>query len=409
MARKFFLNSLWAIGLGIGLTVAVPSLNNDSGRAQAQVQTKVEQLSPRLVNPNRALLLSTARMTRFNPAVHGYNFVNTFLNVTGIANITTGGLCAGMVYSALDYYKASTEIPRQTYTPISGTTLHSYLYDRNMEALGSHIDKWIELHNNPFGARNSEFFKWGLQGTGGGRLQELRAKIDAGEPVPLGLKSLSANPGEDHVVLAYGYDMGRYTGDLGANQTDLKIFIYEPNYGAQKVTLVPKPDRESWCYEERNHRGNEVCWRTYFVQMNYGVRAAPAIPPGPQKEMLITVQTGGDDLRGGGDNMDAIVTLTSGRTVRVNNANRSQRWIDGSFNTFAVSLPAEVGPRDIANVQLQTAFRGGWDGDNWNVDTVLMEFRQDAAVQATCQTRTSREGTMRHTGSDHKTTFPFPC
>jgi hypothetical protein len=407
MARKTLLNFVMTISLGIVATSTLPLGGQDSQRANAQAVVK--QYNTQLTMPNRGLLLSTARMTRFNPAVHGYNFINTFLNVTGIANITTGGLCAGMVYSALDYYKAATEVPRQTYTPISGTTLHSYLYDRNMEALGSHIDKWIELHANPFGARNSEFFKWGLQGTGGGRLQELRAKIDAGEPVPLGLKSLSANPGEDHVVLAYGYDMGRYTGDLGANQTDLKIFIYEPNYGAQKVTLVPKPDRESWCYEERNHRGNEVCWRSYFVQFNYGVRAAPTLPAGPQKEMLISVQTGGDDLRGGGDNMDAVVTMTNGQTARVTNVNRSQRWIDGSINTFAVSLPAAVGPRDIAHVQFQTAFRGGWDGDNWNVGTVRLEYRQDAVVQASCETRTSREGTMRHTGDVHKTTFSFPC
>jgi hypothetical protein len=407
MTRKTLFKCAIALSFGAALTAILPLTGDESQSAHAQAG--IYQYNPQLVMPNRGLQLSTARMTRFNPAVHGYSFINTFLNVTGIANITTGGLCAGMVYSAMDYYKAGTEIPRQTYTPISGTTLHSYLYDRNMEALGSHIDKWIELHANPFGSRNGEFFRWGLQGTGGGRLQELRAKIDAGEPVPLGLKSLSGNPGEDHVVLAYGYDMGRYTGDLGANQTDLKIFIYEPNFGAQKVTLVPKPDRESWCYEERNHRGEEVCWRSYFLQMNYGVRAAPAIPVGPQKEMLITVRTGGDDLRGGGDNMDAIVNLSGGRAVRVNNINRSQRWIDWSYNEFAVTLPADVRSSDVTSVQFQTAFRGGFDGENWNIDLVKVDFRTNAVTQSTCTSRNSREGTMRHTGSDHNTTFAFPC
>jgi hypothetical protein len=405
MTRKTFYQSATLVVLGTFAAITVPLLRPDSQQADAQpVLTQ-----PFLITPNRSLQFSTARMTRFNPEVHGYRFINTFLNVTGIANITTGGLCAGMAYSVLDYYKAGTPVPQQNFTPVNGTTLQSYLYDRNMEALGSHIDKWIELHANPLGARNGEFFRWGLQGTGGGRLQELRAKIDAGEPIPLGLKSLSGNPGEDHVVLAYGYDMGRYAGDLGANQTDLKIFIYEPNFGAMKVTLVPKPDRESWCYEERNRNGNEVCWRTYFVQNNYGVRTAPAIPAGPQKEMLITVKTGGDDLRGGGDNMDAIVNLTRGRTVRLNNINKSQRWIDWSTNVFGVSLPADVTPRDVLSVQFQTAFRGGFDGDNWNIDNVIMQYRQDARPLAECTARASQEGIMRHTGSDHNTTFPFPC
>lgn len=406
MIRKNLFRAAAALTFGI-ITAVISPIGNTIGQ-DAQAQT-VRLQQPFLVTPRQILTLSTARMTRFDPAVHGYNFVNTFLNVTGIANITTGGLCAGMVYSALDYYKAGTPVPRQTYTPVSGTTLHSYLYDRNMEALGNHIDKWIELHGNLLGVRNSEFFKWGLQGTGGGRLQELRRKIDAGEPVPLGLKSLSANPGSDHVVLAYGYDMGRYTGDLGANQTDLKIFIYEPNYGAQKVTLVPKPDRESWCYEERNYNGDEVCWRTYFVQSNYNVRVAPALPAGPPKEMLLDIKTGGDDLRGGGDNLDVIVSLSGGRVVKLANVNRSQRWIDWSTNSIGVSLPADVGPRDVVSVQFRTEFRGGFDGDNWNIDEVKMRLRQGPVTIAECTTRSSREGTMRHTGSNHLATFNFPC
>ena len=68
-------------------------------------------------------------------------------------------------------------------------------------------------------------------------MQELKAEIDAGHPVPLGLKSLSANPGEDHVILAVGYDTGRYKGDLGDFKEDLKIFIYDPNNGAVMKTL----------------------------------------------------------------------------------------------------------------------------------------------------------------------------
>src|SRR5690242_17850757 len=230
MTALVFRRVLGTIALGLAAMLAQPASAQDKPKPPLV-------LKPGVLKPIAPVILSTAKMTTFNPETDAYRFINTFKTVTGVFDITTGGLCAGMVYSVLDYWKAHQPVPKQTYAPVNGTTLQSYLYARNMTALGDHMDKWTELHLNPLGARDSEFFKWGLQGTGGGRLQELRAHIDRGEPVPLGLKSLTGDPGADHVVLAYGYDMGRYRGDLGAYQEDLKIFVYEPNYGARKVTM----------------------------------------------------------------------------------------------------------------------------------------------------------------------------
>ncbi|KAF0110308.1 MAG: hypothetical protein FD128_1785 [Hyphomonadaceae bacterium] len=117
--------------------------------------------NPALVRPipqSTAKLLSTARFTRFDPAVHGFRFLNYFSNVTGVFDITTGGLCGGMVYTMLDYFKTGRALPQQDYTPVSGTALERHIYARQMNSLGDHMDKWVELHGNPFGARNSEFF-----------------------------------------------------------------------------------------------------------------------------------------------------------------------------------------------------------------------------------------------------------
>src|SRR5215472_17393503 len=66
------------------------------------------------------------------------------------------------------------------------------------------------------------------------RIEELRSFIDRGTPVPLGLQG-DGNTG-NHQVVAVGYDMGRYRGDLGAFETDFKIFIYDPNHPHQTMT-----------------------------------------------------------------------------------------------------------------------------------------------------------------------------
>lgn len=366
--------------------------------------------NPALVRPipqSTAKLLSTARFTRFDPAVHGFRFLNYFSNVTGVFDITTGGLCGGMVYTMLDYFKTGRALPQQDYTPVSGTALERHIYARQMNSLGDHMDKWVELHGNPFGARNSEFFNWGLQGFGGGRLQELRAKIDAGEPVPLGLKSLSADPSGDHVVLAYGYDMGRYRGDLGANKEDLKIFIYDPNAGNQRVTMIPKPATQEYCFvETRKRDGSEYCWRTYFVQQNYRVQTPPNIAPRPN-EMIFAIETGGDDLRGGGDNLSIRIRLRSGASVEADNVNLSQRWMGSSWHDIGVTLPASVRAGDVTGVDFKTAFRGGFDGDNWNFERVRMRLMIAGAQVASCE----RGGTplIRMTGDTHVYSTVFPC
>lgn len=404
--------------LGVGLAVSALSATSlvpfypFTGNVSAQDIFKGDL---KLVRPNISpkILTSTARMTAFDPERHGFRFINTFKTVTGVFDFTTGGLCGGMAWAALDYWKAGMARPEQNFTPVNGTTLQSYLYARTMTAIESHLDKYVELNFNPGGARNSEFFNWGLQGTGGGRLQELRAKIDAGEPVPLGLKSLNADIGSDHVVLAYGYDMGRYAGDMGANKEDLKIFIYEPNFGARRMTLIPKMDRQQWCYEAVPGviADGEKCWQTYFVQQNYRPSPAPAIPAGPVKDMLLHITTGGDDLRGGNDNVDGFVVLNNGARYDSRNMNQSQRWIDNTTQTVAISLPASVRTHDISRIVLEVrnSFSNNIFGDNWNVEGVDATFRQNEGIISNCAYSSSREGTMRLTAQVKAISFAFPC
>ena len=211
------------------------------------------------------------RMTTFQPAIHGFKFANTFVSEP-ISGIRFGGLCGGMSYAALDYYFNSIRIPQQTTLPPNGSVLQSYIYNRQLNSIFDNVDKWAELGFNPFGWRTQEFFNWGLQDYGGGRLQELRWLIDAGRPAPLGLFA-AGNGGitPHHQVVAIGYDLGRYRGDLGAFREDLKIFIYDPNFPNRIQTLVPSVATTSYHYVDHP----EKSWMTYFVDRKYQVHNPP--------------------------------------------------------------------------------------------------------------------------------------
>ena len=319
--------------------------------------------------------LSTARHTRFDPAAHGFKFANTFANnMLPQFDIRTDGLCGGMVYAALDYFNAGKPIPQQDYEPTEGTTLRQYIYRRQAESLASNLDKWAELTVNPFGTRNQEFYRWGLDGKPGGRIDELRREIDAGRPVALGLLGCNEGCKGDHQVLAVGYDMGGYQGDFGANLTRFKIFIYDPNFPGRTMTLMAYPEASQFRYREADHRGERHRWRSWFVNANYGAASPPDVALAP-KELVLELKTGGDDLRGGNDNLHVVALLRDGRELRFENVNNLRRWVANSWQTVAVPLPDGVAPADIRGVRLETTFGGGIGGDNWNLDRIIASAR----------------------------------
>ena len=321
------------------------------------------------------LVTAQRRMTTFVPATHGFKFANTF-TTEPIQDVRFGGLCGGMAYSALDHFNTRREISTQNYRPAAGSTLYNYIYTRQTNSIADNIDKWTELVFNPFGSRTTEFFNWGLQGFNGGRLQELRTSIDAGKPVPLGMfKQGNGGTGPHHQVLAIGYDMGRYKGDLGAHKEDLKIYIYDSNFPNAIMTLVPKPSENIYYYQE----DPRCSWQTYFVDKKYRTQTPPAITPPAistsemVSEIILTIRTGGDDLRGGNDNVSATINFKTGAPFTKANINNSARWIGNNSQTVSIRLPRAVKITDISNVTLNTSFGGGIGGDNWNMDVLSVQ------------------------------------
>ncbi len=317
------------------------------------------------------LVEATKRLTSFKPPVHGFKFTNDFKVSFPILELNAefGGQCGGMVYSALDYYYAGRPIPTQDFRPAARTILANYIFERQSTSTINNIDKWGELVGNPFGWRTDQYFRWGLEGINpGDRISELKSFIDAGKPVPLGLfKAGNGGFGPHHQVLAIGYDMRRYKGDFGDFKEDFRIFIYDPNHPLEKVTLVANPAANSYYYTEYP----DEAWMTYFVDKKYAPRTAPEIAhtvlpnDGLVRKLLLEIRTGGDDLRGGNDNVHAIINLTNGTDQSYLNINNLARWPNNYTETVEITLTTPVPLNTIRSVTLKTTL----GGDNWNVDS----------------------------------------
>jgi hypothetical protein len=325
--------------------------------------------------------------TPFNPASDGFRFVNNFKNIViSEFDVTTSGLCGGMSYAALDYFLFHNQIPQQDYMPAEGTPLQSYLYDRQVTSLTGPAAKWAEYNVNPGGARNREFFNWGLQ-AGSGRLGELIGYIDRGQPVPLGLLTVQeVAPDRNHQVLAIGYELGRYIGDLGEHIEDLSIFICDPNFpylpNARSGVMVLKPDVAAAMYIEKDDNGADTGkrWRAYFVDTTYTCKQPPAISSEPN-ELIVEFVTGDDDLRGGNDNVHLSLLLRDQTPLRFDNVNGGKRWLEHSSQTVGLPLPDTVRLDDIEGVRLETTFGGGLGGDNWNMDKLVVKARLVGTVK----------------------------
>jgi hypothetical protein len=90
----------------------------------------------------------------------------------------------------------------------------------------------------------------------------------------------------------------------------------------------------------------------------------------------LTFTTGGDDLRGGNDNLNVTVVPRWHAPVTVPNVNRSVGWPGGSVRTVWICLTRfEIQPEEITGFTLTTTFGGGISGDNWNLDVLEANYR----------------------------------
>lgn len=329
--------------------------------------------------------LSKPQFTTFRPKEHGFKFRNKFKSTVGDAGsikFEFNGLCGGMAYTANDYFLGKLKIPQQNFQPAIGTKLHSYIFNRQQNSF-SNLDKFLEYTVNPFGWRDKEFFYWGLEG----RLFELKNCIDKNQPMPLGLFNIHNNPTSHHQVLAIGYDLAGHAGnkEKDPDRDKVRIYIYDPNYPDKTCALIPVSNKAFYAQEVgsikngkfiKEYRLKNKKWRSYFLDSRYRKKTPPRTNKPYKTEstkinrLLFNVTTGGDDLRGGNDNVHFHIYFKDGTKQTIYNANKKHRWPDNHSQTVEIYLDKSVHLNQIDKIELQTTFGGGMFGDNWNMDAI---------------------------------------
>jgi hypothetical protein len=161
------------------------------------------------------------------------------------------GLCGGMCFAALDFYKKpDLPFPRgqdANDQPTSGSPLRTYLWKRQLDSLvsdGARVLAWlIALNYVP----QVPLFRGGaawLLDQSREEWVKLKTFVDADEPIPLGLVRDTENVYNNHQVLAIGYDE--------TDEAPGTIYLYDPNC----------PDKESAIsisFGERLLNGRESC------------------------------------------------------------------------------------------------------------------------------------------------------
>lgn len=213
--------------------------------------------------------------TGFVPTLHGFHFGNYFVNKLFHlpppfnVDVETRGRCGGMAFAALDYYFAHLPIPTHqpadfngSLVPPDGHPLADYIYDRLMDTFvlnGLGYAGWTQAPDQPALLRG----KGVIRMTKEDEIPKLMNKIDAGEPVALALIIAGPNDifltniGNNHQVVAYGYDVDAAT-------RDIQIYIYDNNDPDQEVVLKTNLNDMQTYVEASNHKP----WRGLFVQ-NY--------------------------------------------------------------------------------------------------------------------------------------------
>ncbi len=125
--------------------------------------------------------------------------------------------------------------------------------------------------------------------------------------------------------------------------------------------------------------------------------AAPSltIPVGVKSTLVLKIDTGDDDLRGGNDNLTVLVHPADGTDLTFPNVNAGMPWRSGSLHEVPLSLGAGIGPDDLTGITLTARLSGGWNGDNWDMAWLEGRLRRGSSEE-----QLFRHGFKRFTGAD---------
>jgi hypothetical protein len=125
-------------------------------------------------------------------------------------------------------------------------------------------------------------------------------------------------------------------------------------------------------YEGGNGRNEGQVFKGFLSSVGSGAYTNNSTNATNAKPLLkIETLTGGDDLRGGRDNLNVSIRLktTPVRTIALNNINGSQKWDNFTEKTVSKTITAPAFTfDDIADIVLRHTGGGGIGADNWYLD-----------------------------------------
>ena len=144
------------------------------------------------------------------------------------------GLCGGMAYASIDYWRARVPLPRGAHRfdqpardSASGMLLRDYIWGRLLHSLvqGGALQRTLEwsliLNQVPAPVGGAAV----LKNRTAAEWNKLKGAIDAGMPCPIGLVYSGRDVWNQHQILAYGYeDPGNGTGTM---------YVYDCNHPMQ--------------------------------------------------------------------------------------------------------------------------------------------------------------------------------
>ncbi|HEX8100028.1 MAG TPA: hypothetical protein VF660_07500 [Actinomycetota bacterium] len=225
--------------------------------------------------------MKAVRVAGFAPSTSGFHFANAFPSAPviefgrGSLRLPVGnaadGLCGGMIFAARDLFEAGHAPPADTEPPAPRSPLFRHLVRRLFDS--------FDLPSGPiryltWTALPESDTRWGLRGLAWRSVRnewpKVKRDLDRGVLAPLGVVRLrSLKPwkvGQNHQLLAYGYDLDERPG---------RVFlqVYDPNHpDADDLTL--KFDLEPTSHWKAEYVEGELPVRGFF-RTRYRPRPVP--------------------------------------------------------------------------------------------------------------------------------------
>jgi hypothetical protein len=195
----------------------------------------------------------------FDPRTHGFAFSNNFTNkvsIFGLPITETRGRCGGMAFAALDYWHHRLSVPRARSLPQDGTPVADYIYWRLIDSIVGNWPMYFHFMRTP----DHPTVVNGIgvaRATREEQFPRLMSLLDSGVPQPLGLtRSRDVGQfGDDHQVVAYGYDID---GDTS------RVYIWDNRAPDRECVLSFTSTYDPGNRAIHNSYGDD--WRGFFVE-----------------------------------------------------------------------------------------------------------------------------------------------